>query len=99
MTDFARGVTIPLEIAHHSVNGALHGHTLLIEVWTRADADLDTLKDTLTARLAFMENGTLEQHVGRTFEDVARRVLAEIPAADRVVVRLPSRGHAVEAIR
>lgn len=99
MTNFARGVTIPVEIAHYSVNGALHGHTLMIEVWTRVDIDLDVLKATLTARLSFMEDGTLEQNVGRTFEDVAARVLAEIPAADRVIVRLPSRGHAVEATR
>jgi hypothetical protein len=97
MVQFLRGVEVPVEIGHHSVTGALHGHTLIVQVWTPADVDLDAFKADVVRDLAFMEDGLLEDIVGRTFEDVARSVLSTIKSAVRVRVSLPSRGHAIEA--
>jgi hypothetical protein len=96
---FTRSVVVPIEIAHHSVDGVLHGHTLIVEVSTRDNFDLDTLKSVVMEKLAFMENGPLEDTVGRTFEDIAARVLSLFPEAYRVSVHLPSRGHTIEALR
>jgi hypothetical protein len=93
---FERSVTVPIEIAHHSISGALHGHTLMVEVWTRANVDLDAWKEKVSAAVAFMENGPLEQTVGRTFEEVAVFIFTKVPGVSRVAVRLPSRGHSVE---
>lgn len=96
---YRRAATVAVEIAHHSVTGALHGHTLMITAWTRRDVDLDAWKAELAAAVAFMENGALEDVVGRTFEEVAAAVLTILPGADRVQVGLPSRGHTIEANR
>jgi hypothetical protein len=94
-----RAVEVPIEIAHHSITGAIHGHTLMLTVWTRDAVDLDQWRADVAEAVAYMENGFLEDRVGRTFEDVALAVLDRVEAAERVQVRLPSRGHIIEARR
>lgn len=96
---YARGVTVALEMAHHGMDGKLHGHSLLLEVWTRDELDLDAWKAQVAAVVDQME-GKLEDTIeGRTFEEVGAALLRALPQADRVVVRLPSRGHLVEVCR
>jgi hypothetical protein len=94
-----RATTIALEIAHFGENGVLHGHTMMLEAWTDRNTCLDAWQELIRQRTAHIE-GQLEQTIGgRTFEDVAVAALKVLPEAVRVVVRLPSRGHVVEAIR
>jgi hypothetical protein len=94
-----RAATIPLEIAHLGTDGVLHGHSLTAEVWTAAEVDLDVWRQQIGLATASL-SGQLEATIGgRTFEDVARRVLACVPEACRVVIRLPTQGHAVELWR
>ncbi len=96
---FRRAATVPLEIAHLGLDGVLHGHSLTAEVWTRAEIDLDAWRAEVSAVAVDVE-GRLEQTIaGRSFEDVARALLERLPGADRVVVRLPTRGHVVELER
>ena len=96
---FRRAATVPLEIAHLGLDGVLHGHSLTAEVWTRAEMDLDAWRAEITAVATELE-GRLEETIqGRSFEDVARALLDRLPSADRVVVRLPTRGHVVELDR
>jgi hypothetical protein len=94
-----RAASISLEVAHHSPEGVLHGHSLMVEAWTPDCVCLDAWKAEMTSRLAVFETGPLEATAGRTFEDVAIKVLELLPSATRVIVRLPSRGHAVEVTR
>ena len=95
----SRAATVPLEIAHLGTDGRMHGHSLTAEVWTEAEVDLDDWRDQIAVVAAGIE-GRLEQTIqGRTFEDVAQTMLDRLPDATRVVVRLPTRGHAVEVIR
>jgi hypothetical protein len=94
-----RAATIPLEIAHLGTDGVLHGHSLTAEVWTEAEVDLDVWRQQITRATAAL-SGQLEATIGgRTFEDVASQVLACLPDACRVVIRLPTQGHAVELWR
>ncbi|WP_158742807.1 hypothetical protein [Acidisphaera sp. L21] len=94
-----RAATVPLEIAHRGVDGVLHGHSLTAEVWTAAAVDLDDWRRAVTAVAAEIE-GMLEETIrARTFEDVAEIFLDRLPKSDRVIIRLPTRGHAVEAVR
>ena len=96
---FARAATVPLEIAHLGLDGAMHGHSLTAEVWTRDEVDLDAWRAVVSEAAGRVE-GHLETTIqGRTFEDVATALLAHLPAACRVVIRLPTRGHAVELSR
>ena len=96
---FTRAATVPLEIAHLGLDGVLHGHSLTAEVWTRDDVDLDAWRALVTEAAGRVE-GRLEATIqGRTFEDVAVAMLTSLPTACRVVVRLPTRGHAVELVR
>ena len=91
-----RGVTVSIEIAHRGVNGIMHGHSLSLEVWTSLDVDLDVFSADVRDAVAFMDHAPLEDTIqARTFEDVAERVLTET-RADRVVLRLPSKGYLVE---
>jgi hypothetical protein len=94
-----RAATVAIEVAHRSPEGVLHGHSLSIEAWTPRDTCLDAWRDEMARALAPLENGPLENTVGRTFEDIARHALEVLPDAVRVIVRLPSRGHAVEITR
>lgn len=95
---FMRAVTVPLEIAHLGEDGVMHGHSLTLEVWTDRIVCLDAWRTSVTARLAHIE-GQLETTIsGRTFEDVAEAALESLPDAVRVTVRLPTRGHIVEAL-
>ncbi len=94
-----RAATVPIEIAHRGVDGVMHGHSLTAEVWTAAEVDLDAWRETVRAVTHAME-GQLEMTIGvRTFEGVATSILDHLPEACRVVVRLPTRGHCVEAMR
>ena len=94
-----RGSTVAVEVAHRGMDGVLHGHSLTIEAWTEQPVDLDAWRARLEGIAASIE-GELEQTIGgRTFEDVAGAVLDRLPDCDRVVVRLPTRGHVVEATR
>ena len=94
-----RASTVPLEIAHLGQDGVMHGHSLLIEAWTDHPVDLDVWRDRMNDATARFE-GQLERTIGgRTFEDVAEAVLAALPECVRVTVRLPTRGHVVEAVR
>ena len=94
-----RASTVPLEVAHRGVDGLMHGHSLVAEVWTEADVDLDDWCAVLRRATTAME-GQLETTIGaRTFEDVAAAILAAVPAACRVVLRLPTRGHCVDLSR
>jgi hypothetical protein len=94
-----RAATVPLEIAHRGIDGVLHGHSLTAEVWTAIAVDLDDWRCSVTAVATAIE-GMLEDTIrARTFEDVAGIFLERLPDADRVVIRLPTRGHAIEAVR
>ena len=94
-----RASTVPLEVAHLGMDGVMHGHSLTIEAWTDQPVDLDAWRDRMRDATAPFE-GQLERTIGaRTFEDVAEAVLAALPECVRVVVRLPTRGHVVEAVR
>ena len=94
-----RAATVALEVAHRGLDGTLHGHSLTIEAWTDAMVDLDAWREELEAVAAGIE-GLLEQTIGgRTFEAVAGAVLDRLPGCTRVVLRLPTRGHVVEATR
>jgi hypothetical protein len=94
-----RASTVAVEIAHLGVDGALHGHSLTIEAWTDQPVDLDAWRARL-GDVATTIEGQIERTVGgRTFEDVAEAVLNALPDCVRVVVRLPTRGHIVEATR
>jgi hypothetical protein len=96
---FARAATVPLEVAHLGTDGVLHGHSLTAEVWTLESVDLDAWRAQVTEAAARIE-GRLEATIqGRTFEDVAMTLLTSLPAAHRVVIRLPTRGHTVELCR
>ena len=96
---FTRAATVPLEIAHLGLDGALHGHSLTAEVWTRDEVDLDSWRATVGEAAQRVE-GRLETTIhGRTFEDVAAALMASLPGAFRVVIRLPTRGHAVDLCR
>ncbi len=96
---FARAATVPLEIAHHGIDGRLHGHSLTVEAWTAHDVDLDVWRARLERVVAAIE-GPIERTIGgRTFEDIAAAVLHGLPEADRAVISLPTRGHRVEARR
>jgi hypothetical protein len=94
-----RAATVPLEIAHLGTDGVLHGHSLLAELWTEAEVDLDHWREEIRVAAATIE-GQLEATIkARTFEDVAMTLLTALPAACRVVIRLPTRGHAIELWR
>ncbi len=94
-----RGSTVAVEVAHRGVDGVMHGHSLTIEAWTDQPVDLDAWRSRLEAVASGIE-GQLEETIGgRTFEDVAGAVLDRLPDCVRVVVRLPTRGHVVEAMR
>lgn len=94
-----RTASAPVEIAHCGVDGVLHGHSLIVEATTRDAICLDEWRAQLAECLAGIE-GQIERTIGaRTFEDVALVVMQRMPAACRVVVRLPTRGHSVEATR
>ena len=96
---FMRAVTVPLKIRHLGDDGVLHGHSLLLEVWTDRIVCLDAWRASVASRLAHIE-GQLETTIsGRTFEDVAEAALKALPDAVRAVVRIPTRGHAVEVCR
>jgi hypothetical protein len=96
---FTRAATVPLEIAHLGTDGVLHGHSLTAEVWTHDSVDLDVWREQV-AEVAARIEGRLEATIhGRTFEDVALTLLTSLPTAHRVVIRLPTRGHAVELCR
>ncbi len=95
----SRAATVALEIAHLGLDGLLHGHSLTAEIWTDSEVDLDAWRETIAAAAAIIE-GRLERTIeGRTFEDVARAFLDRLPEASRAVIRLPTRGHAVEMTR
>lgn len=94
-----RAATVAVEVAHRSPEGVLHGHSLTVEAWTPRDTCLDAWRGEMAHALAPLENGPLEKTAGRTFEDVAMWILERLPDAVRVVVRLPTRGHAVEVSR
>ncbi len=92
-------MTLALEVAHHGEDGVLHGHSLTIELWTERQTCLDAWRAEVRGRIAHIE-GQLEATIGgRTFEEVAAAILDAVPEAVRVTVRLPSRGHAIEATR
>ena len=94
-----RASTVPLEIAHLGTDGVLHGHSLTVEAWTDQPVDLDVWRERIRAVIAPFE-GQLERTIGgRTFEDVAEAVLAALPECVRVTLRLPTRGHVVQAER
>ena len=91
--------TVALEIAHLGTDGVMHGHSLTIEAWTAQSVDLDDWHARMAAVASSIE-GQIEHTIGgRTFEDVAEAVLTALPECVRVVVRLPTRGHIVEAAR
>ena len=95
----SRAATVPLEVAHLGTDGVLHGHSLTAEVWTAAAVDLDAWHAVVAGVVATIE-GRLEDTIGgRTFESVAAALLDQLPAATRVVIRLPTRGHLVEMAR
>ena len=95
----SRAATVALEIAHLGLDGVLHGHSLTAEVWTESEVDLDLWRETVATAASAIE-GRLERTIhGRTFEDVALAFLQRLPDASRVLVRLPTRGHAVEMQR
>ena len=94
-----RASTVAVEIAHCGIDGVLHGHSLTVEAWTDQLVDLDIWHARMIAAAKTFE-GQLERTIrGRTFEDVADAVLAALPECSRVVVRLPTRGHVIEAVR
>ncbi len=85
-----------VEIAHQGVDGVMHGHSLSVRAWTRAEVDLDRWQDDI-AFVGAMISGPLEKSAvqGRTFEDVAAFFLDKLPNAFAVQVVLVSRGHEV----
>ena len=92
--------TVAIEIAHSGTDGRMHGHSLAVEVWTSAAICLDAWRAEVAAALEPVDGGVLEDTIsGRTFEALGAAVLAALPAARCVVVRLPSRGHVVEVCR
>ena len=94
-----RAATVALEVAHLGMDGVLHGHSLTAEVWTDAEVDLDSWRLEVAAAATSVE-GRLEETIGgRTFEKVALALLDRLPAACRVLMRLPTRGHVVEVAR
>lgn len=95
MKTITRSVTVPIEVAHRSVEGHIHGHTLTAEVVTAEMVDLDVLQARLAKAVKPLENGFLENIAGRTFEDVAAFVQRAMPGVSCVIIRLPSRGHAI----
>src|SRR4051812_49273103 len=96
---FSRAVTVPLEIAHFGLNGKMHGHSLLVEVWTTKETCLNAFRSEVTAKLAHIE-GQLEVTInGRTFEELATAAMTAIPEATRIIIRLPTAGYWVEVCR
>jgi hypothetical protein len=96
---FLRAATISLEVAHMGLDGILHGHSLVVEVWTENELCLDAWRARIEERTAYIE-GQLEKTIsGRTFEDVAVAILSALPEAVRVIVTVPTLGHRVEATR
>ena len=94
-----RAATVPLEIAHLGTDGVLHGHSLVAELWTEMDLDLDRWREEVAAVAGSIE-GRLEATIeARTFEDVALAFLRRLPDACRAVIRLPTRGHVVDVSR
>lgn len=90
---------VPLEIAHLGLDGVMHGHSLVLEVSAAEWTCLNAWRARVAADIAHIE-GQLELTIGgRTFEDVADAVLAAVPAASRVVVRLPTGGSFLEVVR
>lgn len=96
---FSYCATVPIEIAHHGIDGSLHGHTLVAEVWTHIAVDLDCWKKAVEGHVEPLERDKLENIAGRTFEDVVGFIFTQCPDAYKVTIRLPSRGHAIEAVR
>ena len=95
----SRAATVALEIAHLGLDGVLHGHSLTAEIWTESEVDLDAWRETIATAAAEIEGGLERTIHGRTFEDVARALLERLPTASRAVIRLPTRGHAVQMQR
>ncbi len=95
-----RAATVPFEMCHRGLDGALHGHSLLVEVWTAEDCDLDAFKADVERIAQTICAGPIEGTIyGRTFEDIGAAVLDLCDRATRVTVRLPTRGHVVEITR
>lgn len=100
MMTFWRAATVSLEIAHRGENGVLHGHSLSVEVLTHKDTCLDVWKAEVTAALAYINLGQLEETIkARTFEDVIEAIFDALPDASHVSLRLPSYGHVIHATR
>ena len=94
-----RAATVPVEIAHRGLDGVLHGHSLTAEVWTATEVDLDAWKREVAAIASEIEGQVEETIGGRSFEDIAETILTRLPSACRVVIRLPTRGHAIEVTK
>jgi hypothetical protein len=100
MPYIGRMASVSLEIAHLGEDGVMHGHSLIAEVWTHADTCLDAWRAKIVATTAHINLGQLETTIfARTFEDVAIWILDAMPEAYRVVIRLPTYGHAIEVYR
>ena len=95
----ARAATVAVEVAHRGVDGRMHGHSLQVEVWTADEVDLDRWREQVAEVAAAIEGQLEDTIAARTFEAVASVFLERLPGANRVVLRLPSRGHAVEMVR
>lgn len=92
-------VTTNLECAHRDMDGGLHGHSYVVELWFAAGPDLAQFA-ALARRIAEpLDHTLLDDSLGSSrMEDIATYFLQET-SAHRVVVRRPTLGYAVTATR
>jgi hypothetical protein len=94
----ARAVTVEVEVAYRGTDGALHGHSLTVEVWTDRPCCPDAWKARVVEALSEAEVSVLGTPC-TPLEGLAAAALDAIPEAFKAVVRLPTRGHVVECER
>jgi 6-pyruvoyl-tetrahydropterin synthase len=93
-------VTINVECSHRDIDGRIHGHSYVVEVWVPAGPDLPSLAAAVREIAAPVDHSMLEDSIGSPLmEDMALWFLNQIPHAAKVVVRRPTLGFAAEARR
>lgn len=90
-------VTVPLECAHRSPEGKLHGHSYLVEVWKPAGTDLRDLHESVLALSRTLDHELLEDRLPDGSMEAIAAWFLKMATASRVVVRRPTLGFVVEA--
>lgn len=90
-----RAVTVNVEAAHRDSQGRLHGHSYLVECWTREEVDLAEFDREMRSIAALVDHTDLESSIGAPrMEDIAAFFLQH--KLSRVIVRRPTLGCIVE---